>query len=101
MLEAHSNNCDCLTQTKKLELQEFDKNSQPDIIALTEIYPKNTIYDINETYYQITDYHMFMSSNESGRGIVIYTKCSLQAQKYVFNVNFKEQVWCKIQLKSI
>ena len=69
------NNCDCLTQTKKLELQECVKNSQPDIIALTERYPKNTIYDINETYYQITDYDMFISSDESGRGVVIYTKC--------------------------
>ena len=43
---------------------------------------------------------MFISSDESGRGVVIYTKCFLQAQKYVFNVNFKEQVWCKIKLKS-
>ena len=35
-----------------------------------------------------------------GRGVVIYSKSKLQAQKPVINDNFREQVWCKINLKN-
>ena len=33
-------NVDCLTQIKKVELEYIIENSSPDIIGLTEIYPK-------------------------------------------------------------
>ena len=36
-------NVDCLTQSKKLELEYLLGNKKVDIVALTEIYP-NTVY---------------------------------------------------------
>ena len=37
-------NVDCLTQSKKLELEYLLSNKKVDIVALTEIYPKKTAY---------------------------------------------------------
>ena len=42
-------NVDCLTQMKKVELEYIIENSSPDIIGLTEIYPKNCVYDLDES----------------------------------------------------
>ena len=36
-------NVDCLTQSKKLELEYLLSNKKVDIVALTEIYPKKQL----------------------------------------------------------
>ena len=37
-------NCDCLTQTKLSELKNFVAEKSPDIIAITQVFPKNSIF---------------------------------------------------------
>ena len=39
-LKCFYSNVDCITQIKKVELEYIIGNSSPDIIGLTEIYPK-------------------------------------------------------------
>ena len=39
-------NCDCLTQTKLSELKKFVAEKSPDIIAITEVFSKNSIFPI-------------------------------------------------------
>ncbi len=44
-------NCDCLSKTKKTELEILILNNSPDIIAITEIYPKSSsLGNMKETF---------------------------------------------------
>ena len=43
-LKCFYSNVDCLTQIKKVELMYTIENSSPDIIGLTEIYIKKTVF---------------------------------------------------------
>lgn len=44
-------NVDCLTHSKKLELECLLSENRADIVALTEIYPKNSIFENIENVY--------------------------------------------------
>lgn len=51
-------NCDCLTQTKKCELINSIQQSNPDIIALTEIYPKHATFETSAAFFNIEIYDL-------------------------------------------
>ena len=46
-------NVDQLTSSKKSELEAEIHIVKPDIICLTELNPKNTIFEIREEHYRI------------------------------------------------
>ncbi|MEW8544372.1 MAG: reverse transcriptase domain-containing protein, partial [Candidatus Thiodiazotropha sp.] len=91
---------DCLTQVKRVELEVFINENSPDIIGLTEIFPKQYSYELDQSTFQIDNYDMFCSPIGQGRGVVIYVKNALFANSVTFDTNFKESVWCKIQLRQ-
>ena len=93
-------NCDCLTQTKLSELHCFIKTNSPDVIALTEILPKSSLYETSADSFIIQGYTMFSSNMKSGRGtcILVYIKESLGATDYKVNEPFQEHIWCKLSL---
>lgn len=91
---------DCLTQVKKVELEVLINENSPDIIGLTEIFPKQHLYEIDQSSFQIDNYDAFCSPLGQGRGVVIYVRSALFASPVTFDTNFKESVWCKIQLKE-
>ena len=69
-----------------------------DINGLTEIYPKNSVYEIDNKVYQLEGYDMFINPEVQGRGVAIYVKSSLNANYVSFETDFNESIWCKIQL---
>ena len=91
-------NCDCLTQTKLSELQCYIRTNSPDVIALTEILPKNYLFETSANSYIIQGYTMFSSNMMRGRGILLYIKESLGATDYQVNEPFQEHIWCKLSL---
>ena len=46
-------NCDCLSQVKKSELEYYQQKELPDVIALTEVFPKNKIFISTWEEYEI------------------------------------------------
>ena len=62
---------------------------QPDILAINEMCPKH--YCVTESL-QLQGYDLFCSDFSGGRGICLYCKSSLKANKY----DFEECLWCSV-----
>ena len=95
-LKIYYTNCDCLTQSKLMELKVFVDQCNPDIIAITELYPKNYIFSPDSVHYNIDGYDLYMSDSSSGRGVGIYTKTCLNATILNFDTTYKDQIWCQV-----
>ena len=85
---------------KKEELILQLQDNSPDIIAITEMYPKTKLFDNQEIFYHLNGYDMLLANLHEGRGVVIYIKSNLNAEQVYFETNFKESVWCHINLKN-
>ncbi len=92
-------NIDVLTKTKKSELEAIVKLKDPDIIALTEIFPKNSMFGNDSEFFQMRGYDTFISDLNKGMGIVIYVKKCLNGMEKEFETEYSEAVWCEITLK--
>ena len=57
---------------KRDELLARVSTEKPDIIALTEIFPKNVQSSIDDSEFYISGYNMFLSKDPK-RGVVIYS----------------------------
>ena len=97
-LKIYYTNCDCLTQIKFSELLIFVHTKSPDILALTEIFPKNYIFKPEADHRQINGYELYTSEVNSGRGVCIYTKSCLNATFFGCVSEFRDQVQCQIKL---
>ena len=79
---------------KKDELEARISQTKPDVIALTEIYPKNIQYEVENTELSIPGYKLFLSTKRR-RGVAIYIKGEI-LEAYDSNINcqdFEESVW--------
>ena len=73
-------NVDCLTKGKQLELNAMVQQHKCDVIAITEVFPKQALYDNNqEETYKIENYDIFLSELK-GRGVAIYVKKRTNSQ---------------------
>ena len=90
-------NADSLTN-KLDELQCRIKVISPDILCVTEVYPKNCVYDVSPALLQIDGYDCFVSSFSRGsRGVCIYVKSSFHASLLnIPDFNFSESLWCSV-----
>ena len=93
-------NVDCLTQSKKLELEYLLGNKKVDIVALTEIYPKNSLFENLDSFYHFQDYDSFLCSTNQGRGVRFFVKTELCADSVVIETDFQESVWCSVNLRQ-
>ena len=82
-------NADVLTVNKLCELETLIDQSNYDIIAITEIFPKHSYFDktIKEKYI-IKGYNQFFA-NETERGTAIYVKSNLKASEVENTVKYK------------
>lgn len=85
---------------KKEELYSLIEMENPDIIALSEILPKNSTLPIVEEYYNIDNYDRVISNINKGRGVVIYIKNSFHSQEITFETLYEESVWCSVKLNN-
>ena len=89
---------------KKLELEMEISKYQPDIVVLTEIFPKNIdSRDIFSHELQLQGYDILMGKVElNSRGVCIQVKHGLSYQecKILNDFSFNESCWCSLKLKS-
>ena len=90
-------NADCLTN-KLISLEECIDLNNPDIVAITEIKPKNSSFPLSPSTFNIENYQFFHNIDTDGRGIGIYTHNSLRAIEVTITSNFKEYVCLEIKL---
>ena len=81
------------------ELTVIIQESSPDIIGITEVSPKNKLFDNQESFYQIDNYNLFTAKIQEGRGVILYVKSDLFAEQVYFESDFQEAVWCRVKLK--
>jgi endonuclease/exonuclease/phosphatase family metal-dependent hydrolase len=96
------NNVDTLTSTKMGEMEILVKDIQPDIVALTEVKPKNCRYELQSPEIQLQGYNCFNNLTRGGRGVALYVKENINATG-VDDLNdhaFEDCVWCKIRLET-
>ena len=55
-------NCDCLTQSKLSELEQYIVIELSDTMALTEIFPKRSHFGIQTELYNLAKYDAFFPS---------------------------------------
>ena len=91
-------NADTLTASKIHELESRKQNEHPNIIIVTEAYPKNSSYDIADNFLHVNGYDLIRT--DSGRGIVVYTAHHLLANKLDPKTNFDESLWCNIKINN-
>ncbi len=91
----------------KNKLNEFTTrvlDCNPDIICITEVKPKNMKDNLTESEFSLKEkgYNMFPLNieNNIGRGMLVFTKSSLQAVRIHISGNFEEVVWIKVQLNG-
>ena len=82
------------------ELTVIIQESSPDIIGITEVFPKNKLFDNQEIFYQINNYNLFTVNLQEGRGVILYVKSDLFAEQVYFEPDFQEAVWCRVKLKN-
>jgi endonuclease/exonuclease/phosphatase family metal-dependent hydrolase len=81
------------------------ENEQPDIIALTEVYPKNfNLSSLSVSELDIDNYDLYIgdTSDNAKRGVVLYVKQVLnsQARDDLSTDEYRESVWCEISLRG-
>ena len=91
----------------KNKLNEFTariRDYNPDIIMVNEVKPKNMRGNLTESEFSLKDkgYNMFPLNidNEKGRGMLVYTRSTLRAERISISSNFDEVVWVKLQLNG-
>ncbi len=87
---------------KRTELEALVVEYDPDIIALTENFPKNYRYEMQKAELNLRGYTLHCEAKPDHRGICIhlYTKANLKASlcEKLTNSDFKESLWVNIDI---
>ena len=65
-------NSDCLSETKLVEISNYCDQNNLDIIAITEILPKFSLFQPEEKKYSLDGYDLFTLKLSQGRGCAIF-----------------------------
>ena len=80
--------------TTRLQAEE----TPVDIIVITESWPKNNRYTSIEAEYQLNGFDLHCTDVNAGRGICIYTNCTLKTDTVELSTDFKEYLCLSIPL---
>ncbi|KAK3101128.1 hypothetical protein FSP39_001163, partial [Pinctada imbricata] len=74
----------------------------PDIIAVTEVLPKNARYTVNKAELSLSGYEMFPGNFPTIglRVVLLYVRNELKAVEVESGSEIKESIWVKINLKD-
>lgn len=84
------------------DIRHYVEEHKPDIIALTEVKPKNYRVPLQEAELVIEDYHPPVHNlDDEGRGVCIYVKAQFGVE--VLNIDddvqdFRESVWVNVKV---
>lgn len=90
---------DCLTQTKKLELEIFIQENSPDIIGITEVFSKHALF-LNQVFYHLENY-MLLNTLTNGRGVTIFIKRHLNAEETILEMDLQGSIQCKLKFRTM
>ena len=87
---------------KKEELQNQIYSSNPDIIGLVELKPKNNRYILQSEELAMEGYDSWPTLNSAGRGTILYTRTNLHASEWISeaSMKFSDSSWCQIRLRG-
>ena len=91
-----------LNKIEEFKIRFLSDENIPDIIAITEVVPKNTRYTLNKADIELSGYELFPRnfSGSARRGVIIYVRKKLQAVEVDIDTEFKESVWEKLNLNG-
>ncbi len=95
-----SANVDGIT-TKMIDLDQCIEDQKPDIIALTEVKPKNSKIELKDSDLVIEGYHLPVNNlDQKGRGICIYVSQLYGVEDLKLDIvkDFKESVWVNVKI---
>ena len=75
---------------KRQELIALIEIYNPQIIAITEVKPKNLRFNIQECEVSIEGFELFHNLNDKGRGICLYIKTELKPSVIDFDTDFED-----------
>jgi exonuclease III len=92
-------NVDSLSN-KLSELSFITVNYSPDVIALSEVLPKNSRFRLTEAELQLENYDLFtnFALPSAHRGVALYIRNTMKPHYSSFKPNGAESVWCEINL---
>ena len=92
-------NADSLLNKRK-ELEANIVSIQPDIIAITEVFPNNPEVEVQKAELEIEGYDCLVSTG--GRGVCIYTSKKLKAIPVIELATeiYSDSVWCEVRLRN-
>ena len=95
-------NVDTLTDAKMNELKSRIKNEHPDVICLTEVYPKSFSIAPHDAFFDIDGYNPPLRNecNKLNRGVLMYTANHIIGTQISPATDFKESIWCKIKITN-
>lgn len=85
---------------KKEEILILVNEHNPDLIGLVELKPKTGTYTLVEADWHIDGYDAWPKLSSPGRGVVLYTRQSLQAVEAQCNITYNDSIFCKIKLRD-
>ena len=94
-------NADQLTTSKMIELQSKVKQEKPLIIAISEVKHKNKSKRFIDEDYSIQDYnlHPVNLDTDTGRGIVVYTHCSIGKSVTQIDIDESFEEVCALEIR--
>ena len=82
---------------KRVELKTVIEDQKPDIIAITEMKPKNARYELQESEIQLENYSCISNISGSGRGVALYVAKALNyTEVEKLNSLYNDSVWCAL-----
>ena len=79
-------------EREKSELEFLLANNDIDIIGLTEILPKHSLFENLDIHYHLKNINIFTNGLNNGRGVAIYVREGLCAEQVIMQVEFKESI---------
>ncbi len=84
---------------KRTELEALASIHEPDIIAVTEVLPKNCRDPVQKSEFNLDGYEFHCNTTSTGnRGVGIFTKNSLNCLEVHFNDSAHETIWLETKL---
>ena len=95
-LKCFYTNADSLPN-KKEEFENSIIKEKPDVVAITEVFPKNSRYKVTAAELNIQGYDLFIDERGQGkRGIIIYCKCELEATLSDVEYKYDGSLWISL-----
>jgi ribonuclease P/MRP protein subunit RPP40 len=96
----YTNADNLLNKITELKLTILSLQTEPHIIAITEIKPKNLRTPLLKSEFNINGYELHIRdlNNKTERGVLIYTKVGLATSGLELSIDFTEGIFLKIEL---